>query len=79
MGAPHVFHDQETGPGAVAYTAAKECTDQEESVVQLDLGARESDLIAEPVNVKEGTGKLEEDKDRRIEVYEWTLLTMEPD
>lgn len=78
MGAPHVLHDQVTGPGAIAYTAAKECTDQEEPVVQLDLGACKPDLIAEPVNVEEGAGKLEEDKDRRIEVYEWTL-SMEPD
>jgi hypothetical protein len=43
----------------------------------LDLGARKSDLIAEPVNVEERTGELEEDKDRRIEVYKWTLLKLD--
>lgn len=69
----HIFHHQIAAPRAVDHTAGEESTQEEEAVDELCAGAGETDFVAEPVDVEEWAGKLEEDEDRGVEVDEWAL------
>ena len=52
----------------------KERAEQHHSVNELDLAARELELVAEPVDIEEGAAELKEDKHRRVPVHERALV-----
>jgi hypothetical protein len=56
--------------------AAEECHKQTDSIVELDFGASEIQLVAEPVDVQEGGGEFVEDEDRAVVVEERALVVV---
>ena len=73
VGRPDVAEDLDRLVGAPEEAAGHECQEQEDAVDELQCGAREGELVAEPVDVEEGRGELVEDKGWRVEVYEGAL------
>ena len=59
--------------GAPNKAAGEEGEEEHDSIVELDFGASKVDLVAKPMNIKEGGGELVEDEGWAIEVYEGSL------
>lgn len=59
--------------GAEDEAGAEEGDEEDDAVVELDFGAREVELVAEPVDVEEGGGELVEDEDGGVGVDEGAL------
>lgn len=70
---PNVLKDAPGLVGAPAETGAEEGDEQHDAVVPLQGAAREVELVAEPVHVKEWGRKLVEDEDWAVVVDEWSL------
>jgi hypothetical protein len=68
-----VAEDEDAVVGAPGQAAAEEGSYEAESVDELVDGARQVQFVAEPVDVQERAGELEEDKDRRVVVDEGSL------
>lgn len=73
-GAVDIVEDVEGLVAAPAEAGAEEGAEQDEAVVELDLGAGHVELVAEPVDVEKGRGELVEDEGRSVVVDEGTLV-----
>ena len=73
VGRPDVAEDLDGLVGAPEEAAGHECQEQEDAVDELQGGAGEVELIAEPVDVEEGGGELVEDEGWGVEVHEGAL------
>lgn len=74
-GVPHVLIDHGGLPGAPDKAAAKEGDEEGNAVVELQTGARHVELVAEPVDVEEGSRELVKNERRGVEVEEGSLFT----
>lgn len=68
-----ILEDQDAAVVAPDETAAEESRGKESTIDSLVDRAGEVELVAEPVNVQEGAGKLVQEEHRCVVVEEWTL------
>jgi hypothetical protein len=73
VGGPDVAEDLDGLVGAPEEAAGHEGQEQEDAVDELQGGAGEGELVAEPVDVEEGGGELVEDEGWGVEVHEGAL------
>lgn len=59
--------------GAPNKAAGEEGEEEHDAIVELDFGASKVELVAKPMDIKEGGGELVEDEGWAIEVYEGSL------
>jgi hypothetical protein len=71
--AKNILEDDDRVISTPQDAAAEEGGEKTQAVDELDSPAGEVEFIAEPVDVEEGGGELEEDEDWSVEVDEWAL------
>ena len=71
---PYVLVDADGLVGAPDEAAGEEGGEEDEPVIELDAGACQVELVAEPVDVEEGGGELVEDEGGGIEIDKGALL-----
>lgn len=74
VAAVHVFEDDDGLIRSPYQSAAEECEEETDAVVELDIGTRHVEFVAEPVDVEEWRRQLIEDEYRAVEVEKRALV-----